>query len=78
MENKEETPTVELKFNKDGSLKVTGAVNIVLPDQTKTLKEGRFSICRCGLSTKKPFCDGSHKETGFDNNWDIEVILDKK
>ena len=21
--------------------------------------------CACGLSKKQPFCDGSHKETGF-------------
>ena len=78
MEKKEEAPTVELKFNKDGSLKVTGTVNIVLPDQSSSVKSGRFSICRCGLSATKPFCDGAHKGTGYDSNWDIEVKLDKK
>ena len=25
----------------------------------------RISICRCGLSAQKPFCDGSHRQTNF-------------
>ena len=39
---------------------------IVFPDGSSTVKEGRFSICRCGQSAKKPFCDGTHNTCGFE------------
>lgn len=29
------------------------------------LEAGTYYWCACGHSAKQPFCDGSHKETGF-------------
>jgi len=53
----------------DGPLRLEG--NIALLDQ-----EGRafgfggrrvVSLCRCGHSANKPFCDGSHGKRGFES-----------
>ena len=35
------------------------------PYKVELEKGKRYAWCRCGLSKKQPFCDGSHKETGI-------------
>jgi CDGSH-type Zn-finger protein len=47
----------------NGSLKIEGDFEIVDMQGTPYDLGGReiISICRCGLSQNKPFCDGSHK-----------------
>lgn len=52
-----------LTVNNNGSLRVEGEFEIVDAQGNVYGLNGRelVSICRCGLSKNKPFCDGSHK-----------------
>ncbi len=51
----------------DSSLRVEGDFEIVDSEGRAFGLAGRphASLCRCGHSQKKPFCDGAHKTCGF-------------
>ncbi len=57
----------KITVNPNGSLRVEGDFVIVDPQGKEFGLGGRTSIslCRCGQSQNKPFCDGSHKRVGF-------------
>jgi CDGSH-type Zn-finger protein len=52
-----------LTINSNGSIKVEGDFEIVDMQGNAYGLQGRtlLSLCRCGRSANKPFCDGSHK-----------------
>jgi CDGSH-type Zn-finger protein len=43
-----------------GPLWVKGGISIESADGSEYEKRNRVTLCRCGRSSKKPFCDGSH------------------
>ena len=59
-------PTIKVKpngpYRVSGPLKITDAQG----NEIMNLEEGReVSLCRCGGSVNKPFCDGTHSRIGF-------------
>ncbi|WP_184547164.1 CDGSH iron-sulfur domain-containing protein [Streptosporangium becharense] len=50
----------------DGPLLLRGPFTLLAQDG-QAIDPGRATValCRCGRSSTKPFCDGSHKATGF-------------
>ena len=56
---------IKMQIKKNGSIRVTGEVDFVDADGKVLETKTDFSLCRCGHSKEKPFCDGSHREAGF-------------
>jgi CDGSH-type Zn-finger protein len=59
---------VEIKARENGPYKVTGPVRLIDADGTEYDFGERgevIALCRCGGSTTKPFCDGTHSSIGF-------------
>lgn len=50
---------------KDGPLWVRGGIPVSAADGFAYEARNRQTLCRCGGSQNKPFCDGAHKSVGF-------------
>ena len=53
----------EIFISKDGPLHVRGGVELT---GAEVASKNHYTLCRCGASKNKPFCDGAHKEAGFE------------
>jgi CDGSH-type Zn-finger protein len=51
----------------NGPYRLTGPAKLIDPLGNEiTIEEERtVSLCRCGASVTKPFCDGTHSRLGF-------------
>jgi CDGSH-type Zn-finger protein len=50
-----------------GPLWIRGGIAIESADGTRYEKRNRVTLCRCGASSNKPFCDGSHASIMFND-----------
>ncbi len=60
---------VKVTVRNNGPLRLEGDVTIVDAEGKPFGLAGRttVSLCRCGLSENKPFCDGAHGRLGFES-----------
>lgn len=58
-------PGVQVEVIPNGPLRVHGVLSVKHSDGTQTQHQQVTAFCRCGASSKKPFCDGTHKKNGF-------------
>ena len=61
---------ITITVNKNGPYKITGddvaQVTIVDHEGNVIVPKGKsIALCRCGASSTKPFCDGTHSKIGF-------------
>lgn len=58
---------VKITVRPNGPLRVEGPIKLVDANGAEWDLTGKpaISLCRCGGSTNKPFCDGTHSKIGF-------------
>jgi len=58
---------VTITVGMNGPYIVKGQIKLVDADGAEfQVKGSQVALCRCGLSSNKPFCDGTHAREGFD------------
>jgi CDGSH iron-sulfur domain-containing protein 3 len=62
---------VTITVRDNGSYRITGAFRLLDGDGSEmdfpASDREWVSLCRCGHSSTKPFCDGTHKTVEFDS-----------
>lgn len=86
MNDQQSEPKLKMTVAHNGPLRVQGArgmlesgeLQINWSDGTPVTpaNPNAFSICRCGASTNKPFCDGTHTKIGFETT--AEAVPESK
>lgn len=61
-------PQVTIKVKHNGPYLVEGPFRLTDADGTEYVLEAgkKYNLCRCGASTRKPFCDATHTRIGFE------------
>jgi CDGSH-type Zn-finger protein len=61
-------PDVTVKVQESGPYLVRGPVTLLDADGNEfdVSERKTIALCRCGGSTTKPFCDGTHSRKGFE------------
>jgi CDGSH-type Zn-finger protein len=57
---------VNITPSENGPYLISGPVTLTAPDGREIEHPDPMALCRCGRSSNKPFCDGTHATWDFD------------
>jgi CDGSH-type Zn-finger protein len=57
-----------ITIDKNGPLRITGGIELKDANRGQGASREHYTLCRCGESKNKPFCDGSHTAIRFDDS----------
>jgi CDGSH-type Zn-finger protein len=57
-----------ISIEKNGPLRITGGIELTDANRGQGASREHYTLCRCGASKNKPFCDGSHQAINFDDS----------
>jgi len=65
VEHRDQDRVPMVTVTKDGPYAITGGIELLGIPFGEGASREHYTLCRCGASKNKPFCDGSHWQIGF-------------
>lgn len=65
VEHRDQQREPMVTVTKDGPYAITGGIELAQQELGEGGSTEHYTLCRCGASKNKPFCDGSHWNIGF-------------
>lgn len=62
----------QIRLKKNGPYEVEGSIAFQDERQNTPQTEDHYTLCRCGGSKNKPFCDGTHWYNGFQDEKEVQ------
>lgn len=57
-----------ITVTKNGPYSVVGGIELLDTEMSEGASKDHYTLCRCGESKNKPFCDGTHWSVGFEDD----------
>ncbi len=64
-EHRDQDRVPMVTVTRDGPYAITGGIELLGQSMGEGASTEHYTLCRCGASKNKPFCDGSHWSIGF-------------
>jgi uncharacterized Fe-S cluster protein YjdI len=65
LDNQASNTMVSITITENGPLIIDGNCTLTKANGQQTELNKKTALCRCGASSKKPYCDGSHRNISF-------------
>ncbi len=65
VEHRDQDPAPKITVTRDGPYAVAGAIELADEPRGQGASTEHYTLCRCGGSKNKPFCDGTHWHIKF-------------
>lgn len=67
LEGGEQLSKTKIAIEDNGPYKISGSFELIDAEGNVYKNEKSISLCRCGYSNHKPFCDRTHEEVNFES-----------